>query len=519
MKKLFFGIICLLLCGNVFSAELAIDKTIILDKPIIEDTQDYWVYVRLEDRSGVTESDDVGRSKAGDVIAVLPVNKQNIPSATEKRSYMIYKATLTEAKRSKMLEPMTEQIGIDEDNNPIFKKIAYRKNKLDTSKLGITVKKGLVVEKIDATKIETNIKTQTDLNVYRVKQIAYATLGRPLIKLANIITRKAWAETVSTINKTGEDYNTLTLWEDDKDGDLVTDTRQETAECYDDDGTLTDQLSIGGSATSSSYFMKVTAPIGERHNGTAGTGFTLTSTAMGPSSSVISITDRYTIIEWIEITDWKAASFWIWTFGVILGSDSSYSHVRNILMYDVSETSSRIFGFYTTDQNATNVYVYNNIIYGIKSGWNNNGVGIYYPYKSDFYYYNNTIYDCENGLWINTDGSTVHVKNNISIGNAADDYVFQSTTDHDYNASSDSTATGANSVTGITTAIFESITAGSEDLHLVSGASTVRGAGVNLYSTFTTDIDGDTRPSTGAWDIGADEYQSLSTFTPKVMIF
>ncbi len=53
---------------------------------------------------------------------------------------------------------------------------------------------------------------------------------------------------------------------------------------------------------------------------------------------------------------------------------------------------------------------------------------------------------------------------------------------------------------------FTSITGGSEDVHIAS-ASQLVGIGTDLSATFTTDIDGDTRP-TGAntWDIGCDEY-------------
>jgi uncharacterized lipoprotein len=56
MKKLFFGLICLLLCSNAFSAELSV-------KDKVKKAKDYWVYVNLKDKSGVTADDDKGRSK------------------------------------------------------------------------------------------------------------------------------------------------------------------------------------------------------------------------------------------------------------------------------------------------------------------------------------------------------------------------------------------------------------------------------------------------------------------------
>jgi hypothetical protein len=50
----------------------------------------------------------------------------------------------------------------------------------------------------------------------------------------------------------------------------------------------------------------------------------------------------------------------------------------------------------------------------------------------------------------------------------------------------------------------------STDLHLQTTSPAI-GAGANLSAVFTTDADGNTRPSYGAWDIGAYQY-----FTPDV---
>jgi hypothetical protein len=45
-------------------------------------------------------------------------------------------------------------------------------------------------------------------------------------------------------------------------------------------------------------------------------------------------------------------------------------------------------------------------------------------------------------------------------------------------------------------------TVGSSDFHLLLGSPAI-GAGTNLYSVFPTDLDGNPRPATGAWDLGA----------------
>ncbi len=74
MKKALFIMAFLMVCGSAFSQIEPVEKT-----------KDYWVYVCLEDKSGVTQEDDAGRSKAGDVVAVLPVTKHLSQARQKKR--------------------------------------------------------------------------------------------------------------------------------------------------------------------------------------------------------------------------------------------------------------------------------------------------------------------------------------------------------------------------------------------------------------------------------------------------
>jgi len=76
-------------------------------------------------------------------------------------------------------------------------------------------------------------------------------------------------------------------------------------------------------------------------------------------------------------------------------------------------------------------------------------------------------------------------------------------------ASSDSTGTAAglrniacSTTADSTHAGFTNVAAGSEDFHLGAG-SPLLGVGADLSATFTTDIDGETRPA--SWSIGADD--------------
>ena len=74
----------------------------------------------------------------------------------------------------------------------------------------------------------------------------------------------------------------------------------------------------------------------------------------------------------------------------------------------------------------------------------------------------------------------------------------------DYNISDvASDAPGTNSKTG--TVVFKDAANG--DYHLASSDTVARGAGANLTASgITTDVDGDARPATGAWDVGADHW-------------
>jgi hypothetical protein len=64
--------------------------------------------------------------------------------------------------------------------------------------------------------------------------------------------------------------------------------------------------------------------------------------------------------------------------------------------------------------------------------------------------------------------------------------------------------------------LFVSIIASSEDLHLESSGHDALNNGADLSSSFTNDIDDETRPSgAGTWDIGADEYGAASNSAPS----
>lgn len=477
-----------------------------------EIVKDYWVYVRLEDRSGVTAKDDVGRSKRGDVVAVLPVNAQHLPSKTEKNEWLIYKTSLTVDERNKLLE------GWQEEKDGIITAKAYRRNTLDIGALGVVEKRGLVAEKI-IDKTITSVKTVADLSRYERKRYLHLVI-RPFIKwysdAVRYLVKPVWAfatttcadndtedrEQICTVNKTGEDYNTIILWEDAKDTDLVTDKQIRTCHVYDDQGDLqSNVIEVTGATTSSTYFMKITAPEGERHDGTVSSGAKLQYDP-AVANNILAIGITYSVIEWLILEPKQGGN------GVNTGT-GSHIIVRNNIVFNSNATGSSIglkLGF-----NNGEYKVYNNIIYDMDTGIH--GLGDYQTH----YVYNNTIQNCDTGIyaqygtWVikNTavqDASTAGYTGS-AFGSASTNNLSSDTTTPEYNTYYDSK-----------TLVFAN--KAGNDFHLASNDSDAIDLGADLGTGDEVEIDIDGRDrdaESDTWDIGADEYVSAAADTSPIL--
>lgn len=117
------------------------------------------------------------------------------------------------------------------------------------------------------------------------------------------------------------------------------------------------------------------------------------------------------------------------------------------------------------------------------------------------YIYNCTVYNFATGYNVS---STVVLKNCIANGctNGYNGTPYVDSTNNCSDITSD--APGTSPQTG--TVSFTDAANG--NFNLQSGDTVARGNGANLYATFTTDINGNERPSSGAWDIGAAQYVS-----------
>ena len=245
---------------------------------------DYWVYIRTFDKPEIRIGEG-GRSKKGDIVDIVPIINPsgtiNKTSEKEKNEWAIIKVTGLTKEDIKNLTQVWEI----EDGG---EKRAYRRYKLDVDKLKL--KKGLNGE-VSKSIIIQNIspKTEADLRTYR-RQARWYAIGKPFRYFGRkTVPYAEAAETVSVINSeiVGDDYETLTLWEDAKDGN-ITAGNAEAAKCYDDDGLLTEvaKVAFTGWTTDADSYIRIYTLTTERvpsanaliiSSGASGTGFRVTA--------------------------------------------------------------------------------------------------------------------------------------------------------------------------------------------------------------------------------------------------
>jgi hypothetical protein len=137
----------------------------LLFSPVLVHAEDYWVYIRLEDRFASTDKATAGRSKKGDVVNCIPVTPQFIPTAKEKQEWAIEKWDITPQECLDLLKPSVD---------------AYRKNKVDVDTL--LLKKGLREQRRDYRDIKSNVreKTPKEISNYKIGTRLYA-MARPVL--------------------------------------------------------------------------------------------------------------------------------------------------------------------------------------------------------------------------------------------------------------------------------------------------------------------------------------------------
>ena len=445
-----------------------------------------------------------GNAKDGDVVAVKPVGWNW--GIEERKRYVIvripklskqYREQYTSRgeentnNKSQITNNSEIQNSNDQNNNEAIEQFngTYRYG-IDYTKLvspeqlNIIRNYSLVNPVLDATQNPDIIQRKPDVLGSVIpdnRRLVYQPLPEPgwLKKLAQKIFRPAQAVTisVSTIGTSSRDYSTIQAWETAVDGDLVTNNTIQKGETY-NDSTFTAGVIIDGSTTDSTHYMWLTVASGERHNGTAGTGVVIN---MSSDGYPVRIRDPYTLVEWLEVTNWSSVTSGYRGIYINVGS---FSTVRNNLVHD----STQIDNDGINDITGNNE-VYNNIIYNITGDGFSAGADTTKVYNNTIY--NVSVYGIANG----------DSRNNLIIGSGTADYKSTGANSN-YNISSDATAPGTNSITNITAAsLFQNV--GDNNFHILRGARAVD-AGTDLSATFQGDIDSSS-PRHGTWDIGADE--------------
>ena len=344
------------------------------------------------------------------------------------------------------------------------------------------------------------------------------------------ITDMSYSQAAGVFKRT---YSTITAWESDLDSTSYYSSGDDAVGEVYNDSVFNERFIIDGGGTVGLGSVKLTVPASQRHDGTEGNGARVQYT--GTSSPTIVLKRNDVTVEWLELDLSSAGS------GVLSGINfgaNAHTDVffNNNIVRDLKDQSGDVNGIYVwgSGSGSNTRHCLNNIVYNIEDS-NDSAFGIRvassnYPVNL----YNNTVYyvktgsGSEDAYCIAVNDTDAVLKNNIAarpIG--GDDLCFGGTgfsgATKDYNLSTDSTATGTNSVTGEAYGdLFVSDTAGTEDLHLKAGADAI-GAGTDLGTSPTNvniDIDGRDRDSSGdTWDIGADQTASASVSVPIAIFF
>lgn len=299
-------------------------------------------------------------------------------------------------------------------------------------------------------------------------------------------------DNISTYDSAGgADYSDMAVWEAATDIDLVTATQGESLRVL--NGVHDDQISAGGATTSADYFRRIFADV--PHEGTrASGGSTIASTA---ASGVLGTSENYFAFQDLPITGTmnNAGNFYA------VDMNASFVDAVGCLIYGLSNTGAGAYR--TIICRAASNRIINTIIENCES---NAGVGDIYNIQGSgtpLLVSNVTIFGTGSvGVFANVANLTQCV--NVLVDGLTTCFSGTYTSSGSKNnASSDSTAPGANSVT---TANPTYVDETGKDYHIDPADSTVNGVGFDQSSVYTDDIDNNGDINT--WNIGADSFAS-----------
>lgn len=308
--------------------------------------------------------------------------------------------------------------------------------------------------------------------------------------------------------------------EDELGKNLVTADQQWNIVCYANEGTADSSVQFDGWTTDATHYLKVYTPVSslevgesQRHSGVwDDTKYKIEHT----SKWSIPIDDNvnFMVFDGLQVKYTVSDGSYNSTVSIGGFADTSAASVTvaNSILWGVftgSASQYRGIGVGSGDQFP--VYIYNNILYGFNTP-DNTTKALYFGSGLNAYVYNNTVYDSDYGYYIDGVDSPV-LRNNIAQNCDDGFYNGSRASGPDYNVSDIAgDAPNTNFAGGQATVTFARVE--TSDFHLGAGDAAAKDQGMDLsddyFLSFSTDIDGDTRPFNSVWDIGADEYVSAA---------
>jgi hypothetical protein len=300
-------------------------------------------------------------------------------------------------------------------------------------------------------------------------------------------------------------YRSLQAWESDREGNLAAEKRREVGVAY-NDGVFAAGLVFEGSITDAEHYLHLTVAEGQRHDGVGSIGAALEPEGGGDG---VEVRDDYTRVDWLEIRQWKGAG----SAGVRVRAD--HVLLSNLIVHDGEGEAADAIVFIggAKGSGIEEGTVSNSILYRAPGAGVRAAGGEATPIRIRVA--NLSVYGCGFGASGARGGivlgpaASVSATNVVAAGNRPSDFHGdgEGWKDSSHNVSSDASAPGASSLTGVAAEeLFHSPTAAVDNYHLKAG-SPARNSGARLTLAGAPDVDGETRSATD-WDRGADEIVS-----------
>jgi len=314
-----------------------------------------------------------------------------------------------------------------------------------------------------------------------------------------------------TVGTASRDESTLIAAEASLPADLVSDDEIWRFSCYKDSVFTDAGFIVTGSTTDTTHYIEFTVPIDDRHSGTRGTG-----TVFKPGASV----------HGLKFQTVNARLFYFEMDGSSLGTnfscivtqtvpDTGNVYIGNNLVYDNKPTGANNGGILLNNGGVgTNnfVWIFGNTILNV------GGSGIDCGTRMTVEIYNNAVYKANASDTTSRSGirvSTAAAAINTVINNIAFD--CGSTNQEDFSAGRDTTSNNISSdstgeiTSKVATDNFVNTDAGTEDVHLLTGADAkyagIAIATLGITPDILTDADGETRgPEGNNFSSGAYEF-------------